>query len=106
MLNVDRGTKDRRQSRIGRSAEPVQLGYYLPRTARHQLSRLPLLFDFGKTLLGPLPKLGIETKAPPKKRGPQSQLEKQMAAIASLPRKEQQQLQAVVDAFFTHPASH
>jgi hypothetical protein len=34
-----------------------------------------------------------------KKRGPQSQLEKQMAAIASLPRKEQQQLLAVVQAF-------
>lgn len=42
--------------------------------------------------------LGLDTKAAPKKRGPQSQLEKQMAAIASLPRKEQQQLLAVVEA--------
>jgi hypothetical protein len=49
--------------------------------------------------------LGIETKAPPKKRGPQSQLEKQMAAIASLPRKEQEQLLAVVEAFITQHAS-
>ena len=49
--------------------------------------------------------LGIETKAPPKKRGPQSQLEKQMAAIASLPRKEQQQLLAVVQAFITQHAA-
>jgi hypothetical protein len=44
---------------------------------------------------------GLGTKAAPKKRGPQSQLEKQMAAIASLPRKEQQQLLAVVE-----PPSH
>jgi transcriptional regulator with XRE-family HTH domain len=49
--------------------------------------------------------LGIETKAPPKKRGPQSQLERQLAAIASLPRKEQQQLLAVVDAFITQHAT-
>lgn len=49
--------------------------------------------------------LGLETKAAPKKRGPQSQLEKQMAAIASLPRKEQQQqLLAVVEAFITQRA--
>ena len=45
--------------------------------------------------------LGLDTKASPKKRGPQSQLEKQMAAIASLPRKEQQQLLAVVEAFIS-----
>jgi hypothetical protein len=45
--------------------------------------------------------LGLDTKAAPKKRGPQSQLEKQMAAIASLPRKEQQQLLAVVEAFIS-----
>jgi len=49
--------------------------------------------------------LGIETKAPPKKRGPQSQLEKQMAAIAGLPRKEQQQLLAVVQAFVNQHAT-
>jgi transcriptional regulator with XRE-family HTH domain len=48
--------------------------------------------------------LGSETKAAPKKRGPQSQLEKQLAAIASLPRKEQQQLLAVVEAFITQHA--
>ncbi len=40
-----------------------------------------------------------------KKRGPQSQLETQMAAIASLPRKEQQQLLAVVEAFISQHAS-
>ena len=45
--------------------------------------------------------LGLDTKTAPKKRGPQSQLEKQMAAIASLPRKEQQQLLAVVEAFIS-----
>jgi hypothetical protein len=45
--------------------------------------------------------LGLDTKAAPKKRGPQSQLEKQMAAIASLPRKEQQQLLAVVEALIS-----
>lgn len=42
--------------------------------------------------------LGLEP-AGQKKRGPQSQLERQLAAIASLPRKEQQQLLAVVQAF-------
>jgi len=45
--------------------------------------------------------LGLDTKAAPKKRGPQSQLEKQMAAIASLPRKEQQQLWQL-----SKPSSH
>jgi hypothetical protein len=49
--------------------------------------------------------LGLDTKLPPKKRGPQSQLEKQMAAIASLPRKEQQQLLAVVEAFISQHAT-
>ena len=49
--------------------------------------------------------LGLDTKAAPKKRGPQSQLEKQMAAIASLPRKEQQQLLAVVEAFISQHAT-
>jgi transcriptional regulator with XRE-family HTH domain len=49
--------------------------------------------------------LGLDTKATPKKRGPQSQLEKQMAAIASLPRKEQQQLLAVVEAFISQHAA-
>jgi hypothetical protein len=39
-----------------------------------------------------------------KKRGPQSQLEKQLAAIASLPRKEQQQLLTVVQAFVNQHA--
>ncbi|HSL56059.1 MAG TPA: helix-turn-helix transcriptional regulator [Pyrinomonadaceae bacterium] len=45
--------------------------------------------------------LGLDTKAAPKKRGPQSQLEKQMAAIATLPRKEQQQLWP-----WSKPSSH
>lgn len=36
-----------------------------------------------------------------KKRGRQSQLEKQLTAIADLPRKEQQQLLAVVEAFIS-----
>lgn len=49
--------------------------------------------------------LGLDAKAVPKKRGPQSQLEKQMAAIASLPRKEQQQLLAVVEAFISQHAT-
>jgi len=49
--------------------------------------------------------LGLDTKAVPKKRGPKSQLEKQMAAIASLPRKEQQQLLAVVEAFISQHAT-
>ena len=49
--------------------------------------------------------LGLDTNAAPKKRGPQSQLEKQMAAIASLPRKEQQQLLAVVEAFISQHAT-
>jgi transcriptional regulator with XRE-family HTH domain len=49
--------------------------------------------------------LGLYTKAAPKKRGPQFQLEKQMAAIASLPRKEQQQLLAVVEAFISQHAT-
>ena len=48
--------------------------------------------------------LGL-AKAAPKKRGPQSQLERQMAAIASLPRKEQQQLLAVVEAFISQHAT-
>jgi len=38
-------------------------------------------------------------------RGSQSQLEKQMQAIASLPRKEQQLL-AVVEAFISQHAIH
>jgi hypothetical protein len=46
--------------------------------------------------------LGLESGQ--KKRGPQSQLEKQPAAIASLPRKEQQQLLAVVQAFVNQHA--
>jgi len=50
--------------------------------------------------------LGLDTKTAPKKRGPQSQLEKQMAAIASLPRKEQQQLLAVVEALISQHAAH
>ncbi|MCA1600087.1 MAG: helix-turn-helix domain-containing protein [Acidobacteria bacterium] len=49
--------------------------------------------------------LGLDTKAAPKKRGPQSQLEKRMAAIATLPRKEQQQLLAVVEAFINQHAT-
>ena len=48
--------------------------------------------------------LGLEPSGQ-KKRGPQSQLERQFAAIASLPRKEQQQLLAVVDAFITQHAT-
>jgi hypothetical protein len=40
-----------------------------------------------------------------KKSGPQSQLEKQMQAIASLPRKEQQQLLAVVEVFISQHTS-
>lgn len=40
-----------------------------------------------------------------KKRGPQSQLERQLTAIATLPRKEQQQLLAVVEAFISQHAS-
>ena len=47
--------------------------------------------------------LGLEP-AGQKKRGPQSQLEKQLAAIASLPRKEQQQLLVVVQAFVNQHA--
>lgn len=39
-----------------------------------------------------------------KKRGPQSQLERQLTAIAALPRKEQQQLLAVVEAFISQHA--
>jgi hypothetical protein len=42
--------------------------------------------------------LGLEPSGQ-KKRGPQSQLERQLAAIASLPHTEQQQLLAVVQAF-------
>jgi len=49
--------------------------------------------------------LGLEPKEQPKKRGPQSQLEKQMQTIASLPRKEQQQLLAVVEAFISQHAT-
>jgi hypothetical protein len=49
--------------------------------------------------------LGLDTKAAPKNRGPQSQLEKQMAAIASLPQKEQQQLLAVVETFISQHAT-
>ncbi|MCP9496914.1 MAG: helix-turn-helix domain-containing protein [Pyrinomonadaceae bacterium MAG19_C2-C3] len=45
--------------------------------------------------------LGIEASGARKKRGPQSQLERQLTAIASLPRKEQQQLLAVVEAFIS-----
>lgn len=48
--------------------------------------------------------LGLKTKAAPTKRGPQSKLEKQMTAIASLPRKEQQQPLAVPEAFINQHA--
>lgn len=48
--------------------------------------------------------LGLEPKGQ-KKRGRQSQLERHLAAIANLPRKEQQQLLAVVDAFISQHAS-
>jgi hypothetical protein len=44
-------------------------------------------------------------QAAPKKRGPQPQLEKQKAAIASLLRKEQQQLLAIVEAFISQHAA-
>ncbi|MGH9967446.1 MAG: helix-turn-helix domain-containing protein [Pyrinomonadaceae bacterium] len=47
--------------------------------------------------------LGLERPGQ-KKRGPQSQLERQLAAIATLPRKEQQQLLAVVQAFVNQHA--
>ncbi|MGH9943549.1 MAG: helix-turn-helix domain-containing protein [Pyrinomonadaceae bacterium] len=40
-----------------------------------------------------------------KKRGRQSQLERQLAAIADLPRQQQQQLLAVVEAFISQHAS-
>ncbi len=49
--------------------------------------------------------LGIEPTGTRKKRGPQSQLERQLTAIATLPRKEQQQLLAVVEAFISQHAS-
>jgi hypothetical protein len=49
--------------------------------------------------------LGLEATGRRKKRGPQSQLERQIAAIASLPRKEQQHLLAVVEAFISQHAS-
>jgi len=49
--------------------------------------------------------LGREEPSPRKKPGPQSQLEKQMQAIANLPRKEQQQLLAVVEAFISQHAT-
>lgn len=48
--------------------------------------------------------LGLEATQTRKKRGPQSQLERQLAQIASLPRKEQQQLLAVVEAFIARHA--
>jgi len=57
-----------------------------------------------ETRVGMKPEV-VYTKAAPKKRGPQSQLEKQMAAIASLPRKEQRQLLAVVEAFISQHAT-
>jgi hypothetical protein len=47
--------------------------------------------------------LGLERPGQ-KKRGPQSQLERQLAAIATLPRKEQHQLLAVVQAFVNQHA--
>lgn len=45
--------------------------------------------------------LGVEPAGATKKRGRQSQLERQLAAVADLPRKEQQQLLAVVEAFIS-----
>jgi transcriptional regulator with XRE-family HTH domain len=48
--------------------------------------------------------LGLEPKGQ-KKRGRQSQLERQLTAIASLPRQQQQQLLAVVEAFISQHAS-
>jgi hypothetical protein len=48
--------------------------------------------------------LGVEPPKERRKRGPQSQLERQLAAIASLPRQQQQQLLAVVEAFISQHA--
>jgi phosphoglycolate phosphatase-like HAD superfamily hydrolase len=46
--------------------------------------------------------LGIGDAAQRAKRGPKSQLERQLEAVATLPRNEQQKILAVVEAMIAH----
>jgi hypothetical protein len=46
--------------------------------------------------------LGIDNGAQRSKRGPQSQLERQLEAIATLPRHQQQKILDVVEAMIAH----
>jgi len=46
--------------------------------------------------------LGIDNGAQGSKRGPKSQLERQLEAIATVPRHQQQKILAVVEAIFAH----
>jgi transcriptional regulator with XRE-family HTH domain len=48
--------------------------------------------------------LGIDDSAQRAKRGPKSQLERQLEAIATLPRNQQQKILAVVEAMIAHHA--
>lgn len=48
--------------------------------------------------------LGINDGAQRAKRGPKSQLERQLEAIATLPRNQQQKILAVVEAMIAHHA--
>lgn len=49
--------------------------------------------------------LGIDNGAQRAKRGPKSQLERQLEAIATLPRNQQQKILAVVEAFINQHAT-
>ena len=48
--------------------------------------------------------LGIGDGAQRAKRGPKSQLERQLEAVATLPRNQQQKILAVVEALIAHHA--
>lgn len=49
--------------------------------------------------------LGIDNGAQRSKRGPKSQLERQLEAVATLPRNQQQKILAVVEALIAHHAA-
>jgi hypothetical protein len=48
--------------------------------------------------------LGINDRAQHSKRGPKSQLERQLEAVATLPRQQQQKILDVVEAMIAHHA--
>ena len=95
----------RKERGLTQAQMAARLGVSQPVVSDYERGGLRLLAELILKVAEILDVSANESKAAPKKRGPQSQLEKQMAAIASLPRKEQQQLLAVVEAFISQHAT-